>query len=86
MEYETSDLYFASLLLALGYKLVSLRNINKRRIGFKFIYSEDQDDPDTIYDQYYENNIKVDAKTYTSAIKEIKTRLYNYSSTNLSHK
>lgn len=76
--YETTDLYFAAVLMTLGYKLIGLKPINQKQFTFKFLVPEGSDKPEDLLIDYYDDNLKVSAKAFTTNIKELKTRLYTY--------
>ena len=76
--YETTDLYFACVLATLGYKLIGLKPLTNKKFAFNFLVSEDSESPEDLLVDYYDNNLKVDAKTFTNNIKELKNRLYTY--------
>lgn len=75
--YNTSDLNIAAALRANGFKLTDvIISANSKKAIFSFDTSTSTYDPCDMVDDYYENRLTVDARTFVNAIDELKTRLY----------
>ena len=72
--FVTSDFYTAALLLAEGYTLFGINKADSRR--YRFIFP-DREDRVHLVSGYFEGLIEVNAKAFVSAIKELKSLMYN---------
>ena len=72
--YETSDMGVAVVLEIKGYKIADVDKSNPKRVVFKF---QEDDKLHKIVADYWNKNLKIDALTMQTAIKNIKGRLYN---------
>jgi len=72
--FVTSDFYTAALLIAEGYKLFGINKADSRRYRFIFL---DQEDRVQLVSGFFEGLVDVNAKEFVSAIKELKSLMYN---------
>jgi len=70
----TSDFYAATFLLAKGYKLFGINKADSRR--YRFIFTDEPDRPQLI-SGFFAGLVDVNAKEFVSAIKELKSLMYN---------
>ena len=70
----TSDFYAAAFLTAKGYKLFGINKADSRR--FRFIFN-DEPDRAQLVSAYFAGLVEVNAKDFVSAIKELKSLMYN---------
>lgn len=74
-EYKTRDLYIAAMLYALGKKLKSTEKVrNTYWFGFG-----DFGDCDEIVNQYWKDQVDVNASKFIEAIKKLKTLIFSQS-------
>lgn len=72
--FATSDFYTAAFLLAKGYQLFGINKADSRR--FRFIFSDESERPQLV-SRYFAGLVEVNAKNFVSAIKELKSLMYN---------
>lgn len=72
--FATSDFYTAAFLLAKGYQLFGINKADSRR--FRFIFSDEPERPHLV-SGYFTGLVEVNAKDFVSAIKELKSLMYN---------
>jgi hypothetical protein len=72
--FATSDFYTAAFLLAKGYQLFGINKADSRR--FRFIFSDEPERPQLV-SGYFAGLVEVNAKDFVSAIKELKSLMYN---------
>jgi hypothetical protein len=72
--FATSDFYTAAFLLAKGYQLFGINKADSRR--FRFIFSDEPERPQLV-SGYFAGLVEVNAKEFVSAIKELKSLMYN---------
>ena len=72
--FATSDFYTAAFLLAKGYQLFGINKADSRR--FRFIFSDESERPQLV-SGYFAGLVEVNAKDFVSAIKELKSLMYN---------
>lgn len=72
--FVTSDFYAAAFLLARGYKLFGINKADSRR--FRFIFT-DESDRAQLVSGFFAGLVEVNAKDFVSAIKELKSLMYN---------
>lgn len=72
--FVTSDFYAAAFLTAKGYKLFSINKADSRR--FRFIFEDEPNRPQLV-SAYFAGLVDVNAKEFVSAIKELKSLMYN---------
>ena len=72
--FTTSDFYAAAFLTAKGYKLFGINKADSRR--FRFIFG-DEPDRAQLVSAYFAGLVDVNAKNFVSAIKELKSLMYN---------
>ncbi len=72
--FTTSDFYAAAFLTAKGYKLLGINKADSRR--FRFIFADEPDRPQLV-SAYFAGLIEVNAKAFVTAIKELKSLMYN---------
>lgn len=70
----TSDFYTAAFLLAGGYRLCGIDKADSRR--FRFVF-DDRPDRVQFVEGYFSGLVDVNAKDFVSAIKELKSLMYN---------
>lgn len=70
----TSDFYAAAFLTAKGYKLFGINKADSRR--YRFIFADEPDRPQLV-SGYFAGLVEVNAKEFVSAIKELKSLMYN---------
>lgn len=71
--YDTSDMALAAALLCGGCKLEALDRSNSRRALFIFEHTKDLD---KILNDYWQDSVTVNPRTYFDWVKHLKTRLY----------
>ena len=72
--FVTSDFYAAAFLTAKGYKLFGINKADSRR--FRFIFA-DEPERAQLVSAYFGGLVEVNAKEFVSAIKELKSLMYN---------
>ncbi len=72
--FTTSDFYAAAFLVAKGYKLLGIDKADSRR--FHFIFTDEPYRPQLV-SAFFAGLIEVNAKAFVSAIKELKSLMYN---------
>ena len=72
--FTTSDFYTAALLIAEGYKLFGINKADSRR--YRFIFP-DHEDRVQLVAGYFDGLTSVNVKAFVSAIKELKSLMYN---------
>ena len=72
--FTTSDFYAAAFLTAKGYKLFGINKADSRR--FRFIFGDEPDRPQLV-SAFFAGLVDVNAKEFVSAIKELKSLMYN---------
>jgi hypothetical protein len=72
--FATSDFYAAAFLVAKGYELFGINKADSRR--FRFIFS-DEPDRAHLVSAYLAGFVEVNAKAFVTAIKELKSLMYN---------
>jgi len=72
--YETSDMGVEVVIEIKGYGIADVDKSNPKRVVFKF---QEDDKLHKIVADYWNKNLKIDALTMQTAIKNIKGRLYN---------
>ncbi|MDP3763548.1 MAG: DUF5659 domain-containing protein [bacterium] len=72
--FATSDFYAAAFLVAKGYRLLDIDKADSRR--FHFIFTDEPDRPQLV-SAFFAGLVEVNAKEFVSAIKELKSRMYN---------
>lgn len=75
MEYTTKDFYRASLLKALKVPLLRLERGNRDFADFVFQISKGQ--ADSIFTDYWNHNLSIQAKDLIDAINDMKSILYS---------
>ena len=70
----TSDFYAAAFLTAKGYKLFGINKADSRR--YRFIFG-DEPERAQLVSGYFAGLVEVNAKDFVSAIKELKSLMYN---------
>jgi len=70
----TSDFYAAAFLVAKGYRLLGINKADSRR--FRFIFT-DEPDRAQLVSGFFAGLVEVNAKEFVSAIKELKSLMYN---------
>ncbi len=70
----TSDFYVAAFLVAKGYRLLGINKADSRR--FRFIFPDEPDRPQLV-SAFFAGLVEVNAKEFVSAIKELKSLMYN---------
>lgn len=70
----TSDFYAAAFLTAKGYKLFGINKADSRR--YRFIFA-DEPDRSQLVSGYFAGLVEVNAKAFVTAIKELKSLMYN---------
>jgi len=73
-KFTTSDFYAAAFLVAKGYKLLGIDKADSRR--FHFIFTDEQYRAQLV-SGYFAGLVEVNAKAFVSAIKELKSLMYN---------
>ena len=74
MSYSTDKFYFAAVLLALGYKMIKVEDINVKKKAF--VFAIEQALAEELREGYYNRELQVDARTLVDCIKELKDRIY----------
>lgn len=72
--FVTSDFYAAAFLTAKGYKLFGINKADSRR--FRFIFADEPERPQLV-SGFFAGLVDVNAKEFVSAIKELKSLMYN---------
>jgi hypothetical protein len=72
--FTTSDFYAAAFLVAKEYRLLGIDKADSRR--FHFIFTDEPDRPQLV-SAFFAGLVEVNAKEFVSAIKELKSRMYN---------
>ena len=72
--FTTSDFYAAAFLTAKGYKLFGINKADSRR--FRFIFA-DEPERAQLVSAYFAGLVEVNAKAFVTAIKELKSLMYN---------
>ena len=72
--FATSDFYAAAFLSAKGFQLFGINKADSRR--FRFIFSDELERPQLV-SGYFAGLVEVNAKDFVSAIKELKSLMYN---------
>ena len=72
--FTTSDFYAAAFLVAKGYKLLDIDKADSRR--FHFIFT-DEPYRAQLVSAFFAGLVEVNAKAFVSAIKELKSLMYN---------
>ncbi|MBI5078343.1 MAG: hypothetical protein HZB11_03225 [Candidatus Yonathbacteria bacterium] len=72
--FTTSDFYAAAFLVAKGYRLLGIDKADSRR--FHFIFTNEPDRPQLV-SAFFAGLVEVNAKEFVSAIKELKSLMYN---------
>ena len=72
--FTTSDFYAAAFLVAKGYKLLGINKADSRR--FRFIFT-DESYRAQLVSGYFAGLVEVNAKAFVTAIKELKSLMYN---------
>lgn len=75
-KYTTKDLYLTTYLVALG-REVELRREGAMDNRFSFIFVKD-DEIEKITDQFYQRKATVDPMGFCIAMKQLKSRMYNF--------
>jgi len=74
-KYTTKDLYLTTFLVAVG------KEVELRREGmdnrFSFVFTKD-DDIAELTDQFYQRKTTVDPMGFCIAMKQLKSRMYNF--------
>lgn len=73
---KTSDLYIAVALRVNGFNLSDITFDKDKKGVFHFETSSSTLEPRDVIDDYWNNRLLVDARTFVAAIDEIKSRLY----------
>lgn len=71
--YSTFDIFLASCLLYLNFKLLELRRDNPKKVLFCFLH---EDRIEQAVDDYFNCNLQVDCLTFTNQLKNLKNRIY----------
>lgn len=72
--FATSDFYSAAFLLAKGYQLFGINKTDSRR--YRFIFADKLERPQLV-GGFFAGLVDVNAKDFVSAIKELKSLMYN---------
>lgn len=72
--FTTSDFYAAAFLTAKGYTLLGINKADSRR--FRFIFTDEPYRPQLV-SGYFAGLVEVNAKAFVTAIKELKSLMYN---------
>ncbi len=72
--FTTSDFYAAAFLVTKGYKLLDIDKADSRR--FHFIFTNEPDRPQLV-SAFFAGLVDVNAKAFVTAIKELKSLMYN---------
>ena len=72
--FTTSDFYAAAFLVAKSYRLLGINKADSRR--FRFIFTDEPDRPQLV-SAFFAGLVDVNAKEFVSAIKELKSLMYN---------
>lgn len=72
--FVTSDFYAAAFLTAKGYRIFGINKADSRR--FRFIFEDEPNRPQLV-SAYFAGLVDVNAKEFVSAIKELKSLMYN---------
>lgn len=72
--FTTSDFYAAAFLMAKGYTLLGINKADSRR--FRFIFTDEPYRPQLV-SGYFAGLVEVNAKAFVTAIKELKSLMYN---------
>jgi hypothetical protein len=72
--FATSDFYSAAFLLAKGYQLFGINKTDSRR--YRFIFADKLDRPQLV-GGFFAGLVEVNAKDFVTAIKELKSLMYN---------
>jgi len=73
-KFTTTDFYTAAYLLASDFKLLGINKTNPQRFCFIFF---DQKNRQKLLDDFFNNQAKVEPRTFIAAIKELKSLMYN---------
>lgn len=71
--YSTTDIYLSASLVASGFKLIEIVKKDKQ---YSFYFLQDKEINYAITD-YWNGEMKVDAKTLFGSFRDIKNRMYN---------
>lgn len=74
-EYKCNDFYQAVILKTAGIPLIRLEKPNGR--FFYFVFDDPKDNVKEIVSNYWENNLKVDARELIENINMLKTRIHS---------
>lgn len=72
-QFSTYDLGLASSLISLGYQLTDLEKSNPKKVLFIF---QKEDDIDEAIEDYWSDNLQVNARSHFDNIKMLKNRIY----------
>ena len=72
--FATSDFYAAAFLTAKGYRLLGINKADSRR--FRFIFTDEPYHAQLV-SGYFAGLVEVNAKAFVTAIKELKSLMYN---------
>ena len=72
--FTTSDFYSAAFLLAKGYQLFGINTADSRR--YRFIFADELGRPQLV-GGFFAGLVEVNAKDFVTAIKELKSLMYN---------
>ena len=72
--FATSDFYSAAFLLAKGYRLFGINKTDSRR--YRFIFVDELGRPQLV-GGFFAGLVEVNAKDFVTAIKELKSLMYN---------
>lgn len=71
--FSTFDLGCAAAIISVGFPLYKLNKSNPRKVQFSF---KEQEEAEKIVDDYWSDNLSVNARTYFDNIKMLKNRIY----------
>lgn len=74
IHFLTTDMALAGTIVAVGYPLDHLENLDQKKVTFVF---RKEPNLDAIVQSFWNDSLTVNPKRYFYALKEIKSRLYN---------
>lgn len=72
--FQTFDLGLAAALISVGFQLLDLNKSNPRKVQFLFKASNELQEA---IEDYWSDNLKVNARTYFENLKMLKNRIYS---------